>query len=160
MADLAERLEAALVRIATLEAEHEVVQTLNRYVHAVDYGDMEGLLDCYLPDADHITNLPMGNLKGHEEILSFYRLRPTAPEKYEKHLVVEPVIAVLNSDEAAVDSYYLLVQDRPTGPFVSHYGRYRDRLVRCEDGRWRFKVRRVEGEAIAPGMRKWVGRSV
>jgi ketosteroid isomerase-like protein len=154
VADVSERLDAALARIAVLEAQHEVVQTLNQYVHAVDYGDMDALLDCYVPDADHLTNLPMGNLKGHQEILSVYRLRPTAPEKFEKHLVVEPMIEVLNADEATADSYYLLVQDRPTGPFVSHYGRYRDRFVRCDDGRWRFKVRSVEGEAIAPGMRK------
>jgi len=140
-------------RIETIEAELGVVRTLHQYAHAIDYGDMGALEDCYLPDSRQNKNLPMGDLVGRSEIMTFYRSRPTAPDKFEKHCVVNPVVTVVDHGEATASAYYFLIQDRPTGPFVSHYGRYRDQLVRGADLRWRFKVRHFDGEAIAPGMR-------
>ena len=36
------------------------------------------------------------------------------------------------------------------GPAIKSFGRYRDVLVRCPDGRWRIKERRNEREAGRP----------
>jgi hypothetical protein len=146
-------VEDGLTRLNRIDAEVGVAHTLSRYAHAIDYGDMEGLADCFLEDAVVFTNLPLGNLQGADAILEFYRGRPSAPEKFEKHCISNCLVTMVSATEASAKSFYFLIQDRPTGPFISHYGRYIDRLTRCQDGNWRFNTRYFEGEGIAPGMR-------
>jgi ketosteroid isomerase-like protein len=144
-------LDALSQRVEGLENERGILNTLSVYGHALDYGDMDTFLNCFTEDADYLTNR-VGNFKGRAEIDRFFRARRHAPEKYNKHVLVDPIVTMDGPDTANVISYYCLLQDRPGGPFVSHFGRYKDRLVRCEDGMWRFQVRQVEGEAVAPAV--------
>ena len=72
-----------------------------------------------------------------------------APDKYWKHFVLAPVSTV-QGDEADVVSVMGRIDDPPGGPLIDVIGRYRDHLVRCDDGRWRFKRRISEVEVLAP----------
>jgi hypothetical protein len=47
----------------------------------------------------------------------------------------------LDGDRAAVESGFARLDESAVGPLVRSFGRYRDELVRCEDGRWRFSQR-------------------
>jgi hypothetical protein len=60
--------------------------------------------------------------------------------------VVQPRIS-LGGDQATVDSYYLLLDIVDEHPEVFSLGRYRDHLVRCPDGKWRFTGRKHELES-------------
>jgi hypothetical protein len=52
-----------------------------------------------------------------------------------------------NGARALVDSMFERLDTYAHGPGIHSYGRYRDVLVRCEDGRWRFLERACELEA-------------
>ena len=51
---------------------------------------------------------------------------------------------------AAVESGFVRLDESPAGPVVRSFGRYRDELVRCEDGRWRFELREAFIENTVP----------
>ena len=52
---------------------------------------------------------------------------------------------VVTGDEASVVSYFLRVEPRDAASTqIVASGRYLDRLVRCDDGRWRFMERVAE----------------
>ena len=139
-------------RVQRLEDEREVVATLYQYAHTLDYGPEAEFLDCFVADgvwervragrAD-----PPRTFSGREELVRFFRdpKRGRAPDVYFKHLLIEPLIT-FEGDEARVVSFFVRLQEHPDGPYVYAFGRYRDRMRRCEDGRWRIVSRRAETE--------------
>ena len=50
-------------------------------------------------------------------------------------------------DRASAESMFARLDDYACGPAVRSFGRYRDSLVRCADGHWRFTERFAEREA-------------
>ena len=82
---------------------------------------------------------------GHEEIAGFFRRHTHAPERYHKHFVVAPLITI-DGDRARVECYNARLDAQPNGLATRSFGRYRDELVRCPDGRWRFSSRHSETE--------------
>ena len=56
-----------------------------------------------------------------------------------------------NGDEATAESYFSRLNDSPDGPVVRSFGRYLDVLVRCDDGAWRIRERRLERESLITG---------
>jgi hypothetical protein len=56
----------------------------------------------------------------------------------------------VDGDRCVVHSYFMVLTAHPTGSFVRVFGRYRDRLVRCPDGRWRFEERVCEIDGSHP----------
>ena len=70
-----------------------------------------------------------------------------APAMYHKHLLIEPLISI-QGDTATVHSMFSRLDRYPEGPGIRALGRYRDTLVRCPDGRWRFTERLPEIEAV------------
>jgi hypothetical protein len=62
---------------------------------------------------------------------------------------VEPRID-LAGDRATADSYFARLAAASEGPQLASFGRYRDVLTRCPDGRWRFGERRTELENRKP----------
>jgi ketosteroid isomerase-like protein len=156
MADLEARLEA-------LEHEREINRVLNAYAHSIDYGPEAAWLDLFTADAvlsyDFDVARSRGQterenmrFEGREEIAGFWRHHTHAPDRYHKHFMVEPQI-VIDGDTAAVECYYAKLDETPDGPRMSSFGRYRDRLRREADGRWRFATREAETEARVPGNR-------
>ena len=68
-------------------------------------------------------------------------------------MVWQPLIDV-DGDEATCTSYGLALVDHDGTPVIKVFGRYRDELVREDDGTWRFRVRLFEVESAAPGTPK------
>jgi ketosteroid isomerase-like protein len=137
-------------RLQRLEDERGILSTLYTYGHAVDYGYEDQWVDCWTEDAVlHWPTRP-GPLEGREAIRDAFRAHTHAPDKFHKHFLVEPRIR-LDGDRATVESYYARLDQYEDGPKVRSFGRYRDVLVRCDDGRWRFKERRAENESRLPG---------
>ena len=86
---------------------------------------------------------------------SFIQGHTRAPELWHKHLLVEPMIEV-DADTATCSSYLAVVMEHQNEPILRVFGRYRDRLVRCPDGRWRFRERIAEVESMRRGLPPFV----
>ncbi len=147
-------------RVARLEDERAIVQTLHRYAHSIDYGDEEGWVDCFTEDGvfDVRSRLPhqlKRLISGRAELRQFISGHTRAPELWHKHLLVEPLIT-LDGDSATCASYLAVVMEHGEEPVLRVFGRYRDRLVRGEDGRWRFRERIAEIESMRRGLPPFV----
>ena len=146
------KLEA---RVKRLEDEREILINLYQYGHSHDYGPLEEFLDCFVEDGTwerHRRDTagqrqPARVYQGREALTSYFHSHKHAPDIYYKHLVLEPRIT-LAGDEANVLSYFVKIDEHPDGPYLYAFGRYRDHLVRCPDGRWRFKRRIAESEDV------------
>ena len=147
-------------RLAALEAERAILHTLHAYGHAIDYGDEQAFLDCWMPDARLTYSFAVANergsgeprdpmrFEGHDEIAGFFRAHTHAPDRYHKHFLAAPLI-VIDGERATAECYNARLDEQPGGPRMSSFGRYRDVLVACEDGRWRFVSRESETESRA-----------
>ena len=136
-------------RIRDLEDEREVLRTLSQYGHALDHGDEEAMLDAFIPDGvwERVNARHPADIKRHAAPDGLRRLVREHPRNvFMKHLLVEPQVA-LSGDEAEVVSYFVRIQEHPDGPYLYAFGRYRDQLRRCPDGRWRIVLRHAETEA-------------
>jgi len=143
-------------RLCLLEAERAVLATLYRYGHTIDYGRDADWLDCFTEDAVYHLHYPRGNGEERrfvtpDERADFVAAHTRAPDKWHKHILVEPVITVSGDRKSAhVESYFLRVDDAPATRFIMAQGRYVDELRLCDDGKWRFISRRCEIESVEP----------
>ena len=137
-------------RLRRLEAEHEVLRTLHAYTTAHYNGDLALYLDCFMEDGEQVHEPGGGSLRGRAALGERFAANQHAPESFHKLVLVEPLTR-FEDGLARVESDWLLVQDGPAGPFISHFGHYSDELEEGSDGRWRFRLRRVIREAMAPG---------
>jgi ketosteroid isomerase-like protein len=142
-------IEGLHERLRVLEDERSILDTLYQYGHSIDYGVRDEWLDCWAPGS--VLTWPHMTFTGLDEIAGAFDGHSHAPEAYHKHLLIEPRIT-LAGDTATVDSYFARVNDSPSGPVMRSFGRYRDVLIRCEDGRWRFMERVTERESLIPGV--------
>jgi len=140
-------------RLAALEAERGVLAALYQYGHALDYGAEADWVDCFASAAHYeVRERGAGTMDsvrsydGRDELAAFAAGHTRAPERFHKHLVADPLIAV-DGDRAMVTSYFLRLDDVGGERVVYAFGRYHDELVRCADGRWRFAVRIAEVES-------------
>jgi ketosteroid isomerase-like protein len=141
------QLEEVLSRLRELEDERAILRTLYSYAHGLDYDYEDEWIDGWTEDA--VLHWPHSELRGREQIGDAFRKHPHAPTTYWKHLLIEPRIE-LDGDRATVDSYFARLQTDDQGrPELASYGRYRDVLVRGDDGRWRMKERVTERESPA-----------
>jgi uncharacterized protein (TIGR02246 family) len=140
--------EEILVRLRLLEDEREITRTLYRYAQAQYNGDRSQFLDCFTDDAVIVRTRHGREVVGAAAIGEFFDAITHVPEAYHKHVVIEPVIEIAG-DEAVVSSDFLYVQDRD-GPMISHFGHYADVMARGPDGRWRFRRRELQTEAVSP----------
>jgi ketosteroid isomerase-like protein len=135
-------------RLAVLEDERAILHTLYSYGHGIDYDLEDEFLDCWTADA--VLHWPDREpIAGHGALTEAFRAHTHAPRVFHKHLIIEPRIEI-DGDRATVDCYFARLDDYADGPEIRSFGRYRDVLVRCPDGRWRFTERRTEREA-----RRW-----
>ena len=146
-------LDELIRRLAALEAERGVLATLYQYGHALDYGAEADWVDCFaaaahyeLRDRGAGTADSVRSYDGRDELAAFAAGHTRAPERFHKHLVADPLISV-DGDRATASSYFLRLDEVGGERVVYAFGRYRDELVRCPDGRWRFAVRIAEIES-------------
>jgi ketosteroid isomerase-like protein len=141
--------------IMAIQDEQEIHRTLNQYSYCSDFNDAEGLIDCFTEDGEWWSAIGF-TLKGKAEIREWvvnvrnphnpFTSDPDQGRKGGQHYRTNIQIK-LRGDQADVVSY--LAQLAPDGLNISvmAMGRYIDRLVRCDDGRWRFSLHRTEVEA-------------
>lgn len=149
--------------LSTLLAEREITRTLHRYSQAVDYCMEAEWVDCFTEDGTYEVRgdvLPESviamrtDLIGREALRRFIDARAQGVREdrriaFQKHLPVVPLIEV-DGDEATVVSHFVGL-DREDGlPVVRDIGQYRDKFVKCADGRWRINHRIYEAEAFRP----------
>lgn len=156
-----------LRRLSALEAEKNILRTLYRYGHTIDYGDRTGWLDCFTADAAFELKYQQADgraprthgegeltdkgfrYSGRKALTSFIETHTSAPQMWHKHLLIEPCIT-LDPDgrSAGVTSYFLRVDDRSGERIIMAFGRYIDSLVLEADDQWRFKHRTAEIESV------------
>src|SRR5271169_2762884 len=142
-------IEDLAIRLARLEDERAILQTLYRYGHALDYGHEDDWVDGFTTDGVFDVRNRNGELfvrcEGREQLLTFAQEHTRPPAAYHKHFVVDPLIE-LKGDTAHVDSYFARIDADDAGghAYVIAMGRYRDDLVRCPDGVWRIRLRLAE----------------
>ena len=149
-------LAALKARLQTLEDRAAILVTLQEYGHALDYGNVELLVNCFTADAVRETWRPDGTVnrwEGAAGTREFAMTHSHAPDKYHKHLVLNSVVE-LHGDTADVASYMFRF-DASDGEksYVWGFGRYLDKMRRDPDGRWRIlrRVTYIEDQ--------WPGRS-
>ena len=165
LADLSKRLKV-------LEYERGARRLLERYGHSLDYGDEHGFLDCFMPHGTYavrtsdvpteaaalfpqaIINESGIIFRGREALRPFAAVHSRAPDFWHKHLVAD---SVLNIDcevgEGRIVSYFLRLDATERGREITAFGRYVDRVMLCDDGKWRFtdRVVELESNALEPG---------
>ena len=141
------RLERLENRLAELEDERGILDTLSAYAHSLDYGDREQWMDCWTADAE--LKWPHWTFTGPDEIGRAFDEHSHAPQAFHKHVMIEPMIHI-DGDHATASSYFARLNDSPSGPIVRSFGRYLDELRRCPDGRWRLARRVAERESLIP----------
>lgn len=140
-------------RVRRLEDERAILRTLHGYGHAVDAADRDAYLDLWTDDAafDARGRQP-GDVsrvvRGVEARTDFIEHFSRPPVGWHKHLLIEPLIDIEpGGDTARVTSYFAVLREEDEMPIVWVFGRYRDTLVRCDDGAWRFAERIAEVES-------------
>jgi SnoaL-like domain len=157
-------------RLMAVEDRLLILDTLQEYCHAFDYGDSHALRDCFVDDAVWYWTVKDSDLQaalqsqgfkmvgtfeeplevGHDtdgaigrEQLSFMAAAPMGPPTtWTKHSLSNVMIKIAN-DEATSNCYYVVTDasKHSTGSYLMASGRYQDKLVRCADGKWRIKWR-------------------
>lgn len=132
-------------RLRSLEDERAILQTLYLYGHSLDDGREDVFMDCWKPDAVlHWPDRPP--IAGEAALRAAFRAHSHAPLAWHKHMLFLPRVRV-EGDRAVVDSMFARLDRYASGPAVRSFGRYRDVLLRCTDGRWRLQERIAEREA-------------
>jgi len=101
-----------------------------------------------LPNA--VVKQPQAGLRGRAVLSQYIAKHTKSPELWHKHCLVEPIIQLEGDNEASVESYFARLDEDRNGPYVLAFGRYRDKMVKAPDGKWRFKERVCEIESRTP----------
>jgi len=124
----------------------QLLDLVSRYAQAVDRRDLDGLLDCFMPDA-RLTFVSTGAvLVGHDAIRQFFSegfdglMAPATSAS--THLMTNTLVTFAESgDEASMETTAVSYFATETRAEVGVRGlTYSDRCVRGEDG-WRFQER-------------------
>jgi uncharacterized protein (TIGR02246 family) len=132
-----------------LEEKDAIREVLAEYCFALDEGRFDDMAALFTDDGTWDT--AFGVATGHPAIVALVsriRARGAQPAPRGIHLVTNVVIA-LDGSRAAVRSNWAVVQNGPDGPKVGSGGSYADTMVKQQDGRWRFALRRID-RFIAP----------
>jgi ketosteroid isomerase-like protein len=141
-------LRASLARLLD---ERAVIATLYAYCEAADADTPDRFVDCFMTDGLFTYRAfsepePTLRCRGHAELERWFRERlPQVPPGTMNHTTIQPHVTV-DGDSAEARSRFVSIRARDGVLVVASTGRYEDRLVRCEDGRWRFAERHSIGD--------------
>jgi len=137
--------------ISLLRAERDIRHTLDRYSHAIDYGNEEEYLDCFTEAAVYQVrpdrSSPPQRVEGREALRAYFRGR--TPRSVQKHVTTAPLISV-DGEQATVESYFIGFNVDDGVPQLFAIGTYHDTVIRSGDDRWRIVERIYEGENGPP----------
>ena len=135
----------------TIAQERAILRVLYTYCHAIDYGEEAKWVGLFTSDGVFHVELPQGlpaiHCAGQKELAAFIGAHPRAPAALHKHLLLNPLIE-LHGEESRAASYFQLLLEIDGTPETYCFGRYLDRLVRGDDGAWRFKERVAQVQSI------------
>ncbi len=132
-------------RLNQLEDRFAIEDLLARYAWALDTGDVDALVDCFLPDAVLIEDVfeEADHWRGHAELRRLgehYRGVPNFPGR--QHHVTQIRIEGEGA-RRAVRSFVFVSECRGEPPYLVRFaGYYEDQVVK-QDGVWRFRERLV-----------------
>lgn len=135
-------------RLRMLEDEREIRELIIRYAQHLDARDHKGYASLFARDGRWSGR--MGDATGPEaiEAMLVEGLGPT-PKGFRNtrnfHLITNIVVEVAGDSATAESRLVYFARSAEARPAPMLAGRYADELVR-EDGRWRFKFRKVIGE--------------
>lgn len=140
--------------LPSVEDERAIRHTMDLYAHAMDYGEEEVWCDCFTEDALFLVNdaqkgfEEIYRVKGAERLAAYIAAYPRPPRVHAKH-VCSQVLVRVEGETATAESFWVAINSEGGGgrPNIMAFGRYRDRLMRCADGRWRFTERICETES-------------
>ena len=129
-------------RVRRLEDLHAIGQLRAHYCQALDDGRWDDLVDLFTPDGAFVG---LSTARGHDELRTFFADLQDGPLSAWWHFSSnETIDLVARRTRPRGDRTTWL--DQPCvvdGRAHVAAGRYRDRMVRGDDGRWRFAERRV-----------------
>jgi hypothetical protein len=133
-----------------LAVREQVRDTLARYNHAGDRGQLEELSRCFMPDGVLEIKLLDGRREAQGRAAIVTALSGPAageppPHRFVRHHVTTTWIQTPARERAEVAAYFVVY----TAFGADHWGRYRDVLTPL-DGEWLFSHRRVTVDAAAP----------
>lgn len=142
-------LEARLRRV---EDRQEIAELRARYCHVLDGRRWDELAELFTEDGVFDG---LARVEGREAIRRFFSTRVPALGEGFWHFCTNGTVD-LDGDRAAgrISMEYLSVKD---GVSYVSAGHYDDELARV-DGRWRFRVRRIEFYYFAPLSEGFVGQ--
>lgn len=127
-----------LTHLADTLAIHEL---LAAYCHRVDDGRFDELVELFTADGGFVRG--KRTYEGRAALLAFFGARQATPEQRGRHLTLNPEISIDGARARVLaDFLYLRMIEGKITPVIT--GRYRDDLVRGDDGRWRFARRVIE----------------
>ena len=155
-----DQLTEILARLKALEDERDVLANLNRYGQSIDAGEEAAWVDCFTEDGNFVAQGRRAthtglDVTGRAELTAFIAQHTRRPYLFHLHCIVEPII-VVTGDTATADSYLFVVMEHEKAPVLRVFGRYHDDLVRCADGRWRFKRRAATIDSQLAGLPPFV----
>jgi hypothetical protein len=109
-----------------------------QYCFGLDYHDDAELLDCFEPDGTFSLS-DRGDFQGHEAIQA---ILDASASTRNRHHILNLLIDEVDGDVARCRAYFILM--RPDDAGIISWGHYRDEAVRSDDGKWRWRRKRVE----------------
>lgn len=129
-----------------LIAREEIRDTLVRYNHGGDRGKFDEMIECFAPDGVLVI-VDGATHRGRDALRDFFAgvggaVNPALTQM--RHSVTNVVIDLESDTSARASSYFHVITDIG----LDHWGRYRDRLARFDDG-WRLTERSVKTDGYA-----------
>lgn len=127
-----------------------------RYNLASDEGDAEAYADCFTEDGG-LELQPLDYKVAGRDKLREHKLRDVKGRdgRYRRHWNGCLALDLIDPETIRGRCYLVAYNGEPGKlPAVADVGVYEDRIVRCGDGRWRFKHRMLRMDASTWGTKK------
>ena len=121
--------------------ELAIRRLLATYCHSCDDGRFAELLELFAADASFVHGDT--TCTGHAALRGFFEERQGKAEQRGRHLTANMVLDV-HGDRAHALSDFVYLNSVEGTVTIARAGRYRDELIRMNDGQWRFVRREVE----------------
>jgi hypothetical protein len=125
-------------RVQRLEDLHALQQLRAQYCQALDDGRWDELAELFTPEGAFVG---LSTARGRSELRSFFADLQNGPLTAWWHFSSNETLEL--SGDLAAGETWLLQPCVVDGRSQLAAGRYTDRMIRCDDGRWRFEERKV-----------------
>lgn len=125
-------------RVRRLEDLHALQQLRAEYCHYLDDGKWDELAELFTPDGAFVG---LSTARGRDELRTFFAGLQDGALTAWWHFSSNETLDL--SGDLATGQTWLLQPCVVEGQSQLAAGRYTDRMVRCEDDRWRFEQREV-----------------